>query len=249
MREAGAVVLLTEVGLVRRAAELRRRFVQDLSHELRSPLAVMRTTVEAMEGEVTPTLADMMIRQVERITRLTDELYELATIEAGEIDLRPERQALHPLVQEILGDFRSVADSAKVDLQMNLPSDLTCVCDRRGLYRVVSNLVDNAIKYNREGGWVRIGGSVTANGVVLEVADSGIGIPSDELGAVMQRFYRIDQARTPGEGGLGLGLAIVKHMVLQMGGNLVLDSREGVGTVATLTLPATLRTESVRQRG
>jgi two-component system phosphate regulon sensor histidine kinase PhoR len=127
---------------------------------------------------------------------------------------------------------------------MEVPEDLTCVCDRRGLYRVVSNLVDNAIKYNREGGWVRVGGSVTSGGVVLEVADSGIGIPADELGAVMQRFYRIDQARTPGEGGLGLGLAIVKHMVLQMGGNLVLDSREGVGTVAILTLPATVSTAS-----
>jgi signal transduction histidine kinase len=233
-------VLLTEVGLVRRAAELRRRFVQDLSHELRSPLAVMRTTVEAMEGEVTPQLAEMMIRQVERITRLTDELYELATIEAGEVDLNPERQNLRPLVREILVDFQSVADSGQVELQMEVPRDLTCVCDRRGLYRVLSNLVDNAIKYNREGGWVRVRGEATAAGVVLEISDSGIGIPADELGAVMQRFYRIDQARTPGQGGLGLGLAIVKHMVLQMGGNLVLDSREGVGTVATLTLPSEL---------
>jgi signal transduction histidine kinase len=237
MRHGGAVVLLTEVGLVRRAAELRRRFVQDLSHELRSPLSVMRTTVEAMEGEVTPQLAEMMIRQVERITRLTDELYELATIESGEIDLNPERQTLRPLVTEVFADFQSVADSAGVELQMQVSEDLACICDRRGLYRVVSNLVDNAIKYNREGGWVRARGSVSPVGVSLEIADSGIGIPADELGAVMQRFYRIDQARTPGEGGLGLGLAIVKHMVLQLGGNLVLDSREGVGTVATLTLP------------
>ena len=90
---------------------------------------------------------------------------------------------------------------------------------------------------------VRVGGWDSPGGVVLEVADSGVGIPADELGAVMQRFYRIDQARTPGTGGLGLGLAIVKHMVLQMGGNLVLDSREGVGTVATLTLPSELGPE------
>ena len=241
MRGRGAVVLITEVGLIRRAAELRRRFVQDLSHELRSPLAVMRTTVEAMEGEVTPQLADMMIRQVERITRLTDELFELATIEAGAIDLNPEKQALNPLTREILTDFESVAGANGVELRMDVPDDLSCVCDRRGLYRVVSNLVDNAIKYNRSGGWVEVRGAEAEGGVQLVVEDSGIGIPSEELGAVMQRFYRIDQARTPGEGGLGLGLAIVKHMVLQMGGNLVLDSREGVGTVATLTLPKTAR--------
>jgi two-component system phosphate regulon sensor histidine kinase PhoR len=241
MSSRGAVVLITEVGLVRRAAELRRRFVQDLSHELRSPLAVMRTTVEAMEGEVTPQLSEMMIRQVERITRLTDELFELATIEAGAIDLKPEAQKLKPLTSEILADFQAVADQSGVELRMDLPEDLTCVCDRRGLYRVVSNLVDNAIKYNRDGGWVEVRGSVGRTGVTLVVEDSGVGIPAEELGAVMQRFYRIDQARTPGQGGLGLGLAIVKHMVLQMGGNLVLDSREGVGTVATLTLPPTAR--------
>ncbi len=241
MRGRGAVVLISEVGLIRRAAELRRRFVQDLSHELRSPLAVMRTTVEAMEGEVTPQLADMMIRQVERITRLTDELFELATIEAGAIDLNPEKQALHSLTREILTDFESVAGANGVELRMDVPDELSCVCDRRGLYRVVSNLVDNAIKYNRPGGWVEVRGIEADDGVQLVVEDSGIGIPAEELGAVMQRFYRIDQARTPGEGGLGLGLAIVKHMVLQMGGNLVLDSREGVGTVATLTLPKTAR--------
>jgi len=239
MRSRGAVVLITEVGLLRRAAELRRRFVQDLSHELRSPLAVMRTTVEAMEGEVTPQLAEMMIRQVERITRLTDELFELATIEAGAIDLNPQDQKLEPLAREILSDFQAVADQSEVELRMEIPDDLSCVCDRRGLYRVMSNLVDNAIKYNRPGGWVEVRGSATEAGVTLVVEDSGIGIPAEELGAVMQRFYRIDQARTPGQGGLGLGLAIVKHMVLQMGGNLLLDSREGVGTVATLTLPPT----------
>jgi two-component system phosphate regulon sensor histidine kinase PhoR len=120
---------------------------------------------------------------------------------------------------------------------MSLPAELSCFVDRRGIYRVLSNLVDNAIKYNRPGGWVEVRGGLSDAGVTLEVADSGIGIPAEELGAVMQRFYRIDQARTPGQGGLGLGLAIVKHMVLQMGGNLVLDSREGVGTVAILTLP------------
>ena len=179
----------------------------------------------------------MMIRQVERITRLTDELFELATIEAGAIDLKPESQMLRPLVAEILADFEAVADRDKIDLRMEVADELSCVCDRRGLYRVVSNLVDNAIKYNRPGGWVEVSGSVSDTGVALVVEDSGVGIPAEGLGAVMQRFYRIDQARTPGQGGLGLGLAIVKHMVLQMGGKLVLDSREGVGTVATLSLP------------
>jgi signal transduction histidine kinase len=237
IRQGGAVVLLTEVGLVRRSAELRRRFVQDLSHELRSPLAVMRTTVEAMEGEVAPQLGEMMVRQVDRITRLTDELYELATIEAGQIELRPEEHEIDRVVHEVVGDFTSVAAAAEVKLDTDVPEGLTAVFDRRGLMRVLSNLIDNAVKYNRRGGWVRVRADEGPSTVHVEVADSGLGIPADELKAVMQRFYRLDRARTPGRGGLGLGLAIVKHMVQQLGGNLTLDSREDVGTVVTVSLP------------
>jgi len=238
VRHGGAVVLITEVGPVRRAAELRRRFVQDLSHELRSPLAVMRTAVEAVEDEVSEDFSSLMVRQVERITRLTDELYELASIEAGEMDLRPNSQSLFPVVRQVLCDLAAQAEHAGVSLAVRGPEDLRLVFDQRAMTRVLSNLVDNAIKYNRRGGTVEVIVREGRRFVQIEVADTGIGIPTSELGAVMQRFYRIDQARTPGEGGLGLGLAIVKHMVQQMGGKLALDSREHVGTRVTVSLPA-----------
>lgn len=242
LRAGGALVLATEVSLLRRAAELRRRFVQDLSHELRSPLAVLRTSVEAMEVEVAPQLSEMMVRQVERITRLTDELYELATIEAGGLELKPESLDLARLATEVAADFKVLAERAGIAIEVEIAGGLELVCDRRGLNRVLSNLVDNAIKYNRRGGWVRIRGSGNGDTVRLEVADSGEGIPAGELAAVQQRFYRLDRARTPGRGGLGLGLAIVKHMVQQLGGVLTLDSREGVGTQALVTLPTSWRT-------
>jgi two-component system phosphate regulon sensor histidine kinase PhoR len=238
VRDGGAVVLLADVGLVRKAAELRRRFVQDLSHELRSPLTVMRTAVEALESEVEAPQAELLIRQVERIDRLTAELYELASIEAGEVELHLESLPVAALLREVLGDFEPEALRAGVMLEIDAPDDLRCWADRRGLYRVLSNLVDNAIKYNRRGGWVRARGHLRGDQAVLQVADSGEGIPAAELGAVMQRFYRVDKARTPGRGGLGLGLAIVKHMVQLMGGSLSLDSREGVGTQVTVSLPA-----------
>lgn len=233
----GAAVLATEVGLLQRSAELRQRFVQDLSHELRSPLTVMRTTVEAMEGEVSPQLAEMLVRQVERTTRLVEELYELATIEAGQVTLRPEPLQLLEVVEEVLGDFFTPATAAGVSLGHELHDDLLVTCDRRGLQRILGNLVDNAVKYNRQGGRVEIRASAAAGTFTFEVGDTGDGIPADELGAVMQRFYRRDRARTPGQGGLGLGLAIVKHLVQQMGGTIALDSREGVGTRVTVTLP------------
>jgi two-component system phosphate regulon sensor histidine kinase PhoR len=234
VRGGGAVVLFTDVGLVRRAAEFRRRFVQDLSHELRSPLTVLRTTVETIEGEVDPRLAAMLIRQVERLDRLTAELYELATIEAGQVELQLESIPMSSAVRDVVADLTLEAETAKVELRTDIDSNLECWCDRRGLYRVIRNLVDNAIKYNRPGGWVEIRGFSDEEMPVIVVEDNGDGIPSGELKAVLQRFYRVDRARTPGDGGLGLGLAIVKHMVQALGGALELDSREGVGTTVTL---------------
>ncbi|RLE25592.1 MAG: hypothetical protein DRJ65_07415 [Acidobacteria bacterium] len=237
LSQGGAVVLVTEVGPLRRAAELRRQFVQDLSHEIRSPLTVMRTTVEALEDEVSPDIAGMLVRQVERITRLTDELYELASIEAGTLKMETTRQSVGPVVRQVASDFAAVAFRAEVDLRLDFPEDFAFDFDTRALTRVLSNLVDNAVKYNRPGGWVRISAKRLEGTAQIEVEDSGLGIPAPELGAVLQRFYRVDRARTPGAGGLGLGLAIVKHMVQLMGGDLKLDSREDVGTRVTVSFP------------
>jgi two-component system phosphate regulon sensor histidine kinase PhoR len=198
---------------------------------------VLRTTVEAMEDELPAELTEMLVRQVERVDRLANELGELATIESGQLDL--ELDAVDPaaVVREVLSDFRPEAARLDVDLRSEVADELRCWCDRRGLYRVLSNLVDNAVKYNRPGGWVRVRGRAAEGSVALEVSDSGEGIPASELQAVLQRFYRVDRARTPGRGGLGLGLAIVKHLVQVMGGTLALDSREGVGTTVTLGFP------------
>ncbi len=240
LSRTGAVVLVTEVGPLRRAAELRRQFVQDLSHELRSPLTVMRTTVEALEDEVPADIARMMVRQVERITRLTDELYELASIEAGTLTMEPTLQSVLPVIRQVVTDFTAVAAQAEVDLGTELPDEVIFRFDAHALSRVISNLVENAIKYNRPGGSVTITATRFEGSAQIKVEDSGLGIPASELGAVMQRFYRVDRARTPGAGGLGLGLAIVKHMVQQMGGNLTLDSREDVGTRVTVSFPVDL---------
>ena len=237
VRVGGAVVLVSDVGTIRRAAEFRRRFVQDLSHELRSPLAVLRTTVEAAEDEVASELTEILVRQVERLDRLTRELYELASIEAGEMELVLEPVEVATVAAEVLKDFEPEAERLGVATRSMCEAGVACRADRRGLYRVLSNLVDNAVKYNRRDGWVEIRTRVVDDDVVIEVEDSGAGIPASELQAVLQRFYRLDRARTPGRGGLGLGLAIVKHMVQHMGGRLALNSREGLGTTVTLRFP------------
>jgi len=237
VRQGGAVVLLSEVTLLRRSAEMRRRFVQDLSHELRSPLAVLRTTVESLEGEVDPESAELLVRQVERITRLSEELHELATIESGELELKPEPVALAGLAADVLADLRPVAAGAEVALESTVAPELRVVTDRRALGRILTNLVENGIKYNRPGGWVRVDAAAAGGDLVLRIADSGEGIPAKEITAVFQRFYRVERGRTPGGGGLGLGLAIVKHLVRRLGGTLTVDSRVGVGTSIEIRLP------------
>jgi signal transduction histidine kinase len=197
---------------------------------------VLRTTVEALEDDVDPRLAEVLIRQVERLDRLTRELYDLATIESGQLELELEDVALKKLVCDVLGDFQPEASVAGVELREEVSHDVVARCDRRGLYRVLSNLVDNAVKYNRRGGWVEVWAATEDETITIRISDSGEGIPPGELRAVLQRFYRVDRARTPGQGGLGLGLAIVKHMVQYMGGKLDLRSREGVGTTVTISL-------------
>lgn len=237
VRRGGALLVITEVGLVRRAAELRRRFVQDLAHEIRSPLAVLRTTVEALEDEVDAQTGALLIRQVERITRLAEELKELAFIESGEIEVRPEGVRIGPLVQNVLSDLGREIERLAIEVEVTVSEDVEVVSDPRLVARVVSNLVENAVKYNREHGTVTLQAERRENGVAVVVADTGIGIPSRDLGAVFQRFYRVDSARTPGRGGLGLGLAIVKHLVDRLGGGVQLESREGVGTTVTVEIP------------
>ncbi len=233
----GALLVVADVGVLRRAGELRRRFVQDLAHELRSPLAVLRTTVEAMEEEVDGETAALLVRQVERITRLSEELKELAFIESGELEVRPRTVEVPRLVSDVLSDLEREIRKRRLAVTVRVPEGLQLHTDPRLLSRILSNLVENAVKYNRPGGSLEIEARPVAGGLALAVSDTGVGIPARELGAVFQRFYRVDAARTPGRGGLGLGLAIVKHLVDRLGGTVALDSREGVGTTVRVEIP------------
>jgi len=139
------------------------------------------------------------------------------------------------VIRDVLVDFGPEASATGVDFRDEVHEGTVGWCDRRGLHRVLRNLIDNAVKYNRRGGWVEIWARTENDEITVRVSDSGEGIPPGELRAVSQRFYRVDRARTPGRG--GLGLAIVTHMVQNMGGTLDLRSREGVGTTVTITLP------------
>lgn len=236
-QELGAAIELRDVAGERRLERARRALVADLAHELRTPLTVLGALAEEMRID---TLDDRLIatieRQVGRLTVFARELEELARIESGQIRLDLTETDVASLARTVLGDLGSQAEKAGVALTLEAEAT-TLRTDQVRLAQVLTNLVDNAIRYNRPGGTVRVQVAATEAGVRLVVADTGLGIPAADVPLVFQRFYRVRRGSGPEEGS-GLGLAIVKHLVHALGGTIQLSSREGEGTVVTITFQA-----------
>ncbi len=220
-----------------------REFVDNAAHELRSPLTGLRLRIEmlqthgANDPELTRHYLDQMQHEVGYLQRLVDHLLALAAVEEGQ----PAEQVdldLAPLLHELADEIGPLAQQAGVDLGVQLPDHLPCVEANGDQMRiVVRNLLDNAIKYTRTGGTVTLAARTQANDVEIEVADTGIGIPSEALPRVFDRFYRTDRARSRKQGGAGLGLALVRGIVDEHNGKIDVESREGQGSTFTVTLP------------
>ena len=218
-----------------------RQFVQDASHELRTPLAAIRTNIEVTEMDVdaTPeeyrTLLETVKSQTERLTRLSEDLLFLSS-EDGEL---PEREpvAVDAITREVVHQLASLAASRGVTLEAVPAPALEIEVNADLLYRSLSNLVDNAIKYAGEGSHVVIRPIVTGKTVAFEVSDNGVGIPEADVARIFDRFYRVDRGRSRREGGSGLGLAIVQEVVRSLGGSVSVQSEMGKGTTFTITVP------------
>ncbi len=215
----------------------RRALVADLAHELRTPLTVLAGVAEELASRnLAPELAPMLSRQVERLSRFAADLEELARIETGRLQLELAPVSLLPLAREVVAELLPFAQRQEVTVAVE-GQDVTVVSDRFRLAQVLANLVDNAIRYNRPGGQVRVRVTPTERGARLEVDDTGLGIPESEIPLVFQRFYRV--RREEGErAGSGLGLAIVKHLVARLGGQVSLTSTVGEGTRVWVELPS-----------
>ncbi len=241
IREGGdwAVLLtLTDLADVQRVDQVRRDFVSNVSHELRTPLASIRALVETMEAGVDPDDQPEFLRrirqQVERLTTLVNELLDLSRIESGAISLQPEEVHLDELVTEAASLLRARAEPLGVSI-VDDGCGLTVAADRPSLLRVVSNLLDNAIKFSPPGGTVHVSATDEGPLVALSVKDDGPGIKEQNLGRVFERFYKGDTSRA--EPGVGLGLAIVKHLVRAHGGTATVASKPGAGATFTVRLP------------
>lgn len=241
----GAVLVLHDVTELRRLENLRREFVSNVSHELKTPLTTIQAYTETLlDGAISDPnnnrkFLERIDEQAERLHKLILDLLSLARIESAEdaYELLPVPVA--KTVQVCLDEYLPVAASKGVELQSYPPPESVVVwVDEEGLLTVLNNLVDNAIKYTPSGGRVSLRWRIDGRRVVIEVEDTGIGIPKQHQVRIFERFYRVDKARSRELGGTGLGLSIVKHWVQVFGGTVEVTSDLGRGSIFAVRLPA-----------
>ena len=239
----GAVLVLHDMTELRRLELLRRDFVANVSHELKTPLSVIKACVEALlDGAVEDTEArrpflEQISDQGERLHALILDLISLARIESGEevMDIQPV--AIEQAVADCRERHQQRAEAKSQQLVVEAGVPALVFADEEALSQILDNLVDNAIKYAPVGGRIQVGWQDNGPTVALIVEDSGPGIPERDLPRIFERFYRVDKARSRELGGTGLGLAIVKHLVQVMKGTVGVRSIVGKGTTFTITLP------------
>lgn len=242
----GALLVFHDVSDLRRLERVRQEFVANVSHELKTPLASIKAYTETLidwalhDETVNIKFLKRIEEQAERLNQLILDLLSLARLESGQEVYQHGPLVPTPVISDCVDHHRAVAESKSQTLTLDLGSvdgDTYVLADEEAVRQICDNLIDNAIKYTPEGGSVRVSCRLEGDAVVVDVADSGIGIPRDDLPRVFERFYRVDKARSREMGGTGLGLSIVKHLVQSIGGQISVDSRVGVGSTFTVHFP------------
>ncbi len=234
-RVAGAVAFVRDVSEARRVESVRRDFVANVSHELKTPIGALALLAETMaatpdDPTVLRQLAERVQREADRLGRIIDDLLDLSLIEAQEAPIR-ESVPVAVLLSESSERVRAAADTAGIPLEVESPSpSLVVACDRRQVVGAITNLLDNAVKYSEAGHPVELVVEADDEYVCIVVRDAGVGIPSRDLERIFERFYRVDRARSRATGGTGLGLSIVRHVAQAHGGDVTVESREGEGS-------------------
>ena len=240
-RVIGAVAFVRDVSELRRVESVRRDFVANVSHELKTPIGALSLLAETMaagdDSPVNSQLADRVQREANRLGRIVDDLLDLSLIEAQERPIS-ERVPVHVVLHEAAERVRGAADAVGIPLSVApVATDLVVAGDRSQLVSAVTNLLDNAVKYSEPGEPVEVDATVADGSICISVRDHGIGIPARDLERIFERFYRVDRARSRATGGTGLGLSIVRHVAQAHGGDVTVESTEGEGSTFRLRVP------------
>ena len=238
----GVLLLFQDLTELRSLQTTRRELIGNISHEFRTPLAGIKAMVETLTGGAMDdkvAAKDFLTRidsEVDRLTQLVEELTELSRIETGKAELKKEPIDLNKLVEEVIAQLSPQAERQQLSISREFATNLPSVlADKDRVRQVITNLVHNAIKFTPAGGRITITSRALEGSVVVHIADTGIGIPEEDLPRVFERFYKGDKARAGG--GTGMGLAIAKHVIQAHGGNIWVRSEEGKGSTFAFSLP------------
>jgi two-component system phosphate regulon sensor histidine kinase PhoR len=252
--DGGAVCVLRDTTEIARVERTRRDFIANVSHELRTPLTSLLGYTETLLDDSTDAKSreflEIMRRNAQRMTRLTEDLLTLARVESGEYPLQQAPVSAHELLRDAQVSFNELARAKGLTIEILDPPDIQVFADRDAIHQVFANLLDNALKYATGTKRIEIGASERADKMEFYVRDFGPGIPSEHLPRLFERFYRVDKARSREAGGTGLGLAIVKHIVLNHQGEIGVNSELGHGSVFWFRLPVSRETpEPIAETG
>jgi two-component system phosphate regulon sensor histidine kinase PhoR len=243
LSHARALLVLRDLTPERSADRVRRDFIANASHELRTPVTAIRGAVETLlEGGLelpaqARSFVEMIARHTDRLMRLTDDLLDLSKLETGAWKPSPGPVQLAPLAASVLELFRERAAEKQIALDADVPERLRANADRRALEQILVNLLDNAVKFTPQGGRVALLGDGLGPSVMLSVVDTGPGVEPRHQARIFERFYRGDAGRSRELGGTGLGLAIAKHLAQAMGGEIGVES-SGTGSRFWVKLPS-----------
>ena len=232
---------VSDVSSVKKYERSKRKFVDNASHELKTPISVLRGIVETLleeeEDQRKRHFLEKALRRIEQMQSLVEDLLTLTKLESGRERLNLSEFKLRELVEEVYDSLEQEFVKREVSFENLVSEDFKMFADRQKLLLLLRNLIDNAVKYNKRGGKVWVRAKKEGNKQILEVEDTGIGIPPEHVPFIFERFYRVNKGRSREMGGTGLGLSIVKHIVFLHGGEIVVHSKPGEGSRFSIVIP------------
>jgi two-component system phosphate regulon sensor histidine kinase PhoR len=230
-----------DISSVKKYEQSKREFVDNASHELKTPISVLRGIVETLleeeEDQRKRHFLEKALRRIEQMQNLVEDLLTLTKLESGRERLNLSEFKLRELVEEVYDSLEQEFVKREVSFENLVSEDFKIFADRQKFFLLLRNLIDNAVKYNKRGGKVWVRAKKEGNKQILEVEDTGIGIPPEHVPFIFERFYRVDKGRSREMGGTGLGLSIVKHIVFLHGGEIKVHSKPGEGSRFSIIVP------------